>query len=137
MSEEADSPSARAVLGLLGGVDRRKVIGALIIGARTISDIARVSGLTHETVVSALERIVGAGLAERVPASATDDGGGLRIVPGVFEQAAREAASLRRAVIPEDIGATASQGRGNAELADRGRTAQVHPDTANQADADP
>lgn len=112
MSEEVDGPSARAILGLLGADDRRKVIGALIVGARTIADIVRVAGLNHETVVAALERIVGAGLAERVPASAVDEGGGLRIVPGVFELAAREAASLRRALIPEDLGATAAQAAG-------------------------
>jgi hypothetical protein len=111
--EDADaSPSPRTVLGLLAGEDRRKVVSALILGSTTVSEIESSTQLSNAIVIKALERLVGGGLVERTPPSPTAKGGGLRLCSNVFEQAARDSAQLRRAVTPEDMGATPSQASG-------------------------
>jgi hypothetical protein len=79
------------------------VIAAMILGAGTVSSIQRATELDGVETTRALERLVDGGLVER------DDTGSLRIVPGVFEHAARLAATLRSAVTPEELGASGEQ----------------------------
>lgn len=101
--ESTDGPSPRAVLGLLGGETRRRVIAAMILGADTVASIRAASGLDETETTRALECLVDGGMVERT------DTGALRIIPGTFEHAARLAAKLRSAVTPEDLGATGDQ----------------------------
>lgn len=110
--EHDDGPSPKAILGLLAGADRRSVLAAVILGHGTVDDIARVTGLTPEATAKALERLAGGGLIERTLPSPTDRGGTLRVPAMVFEHAGREAARLRLAVTPEDLGATTEQATG-------------------------
>ncbi len=99
----SDEASPRAVLGLLGGEARRRVVAAMILGARTIGAIRISTALDDNEITRALERLVDGGLVERAGS------GELQIADGVFESVARQASKLRSAVTPEDLGATGDQ----------------------------
>ena len=108
----SDATEPRRVLGLLAHEARRRVIAALVLGADTIATTVAATGLTEAAVVGAFERLAGAGIVERVPAGPTERGGTLRLVPNVFEEAARRVNVLAPRFDPTEEGATPEQARG-------------------------
>jgi hypothetical protein len=56
--------SASKLVGLLAEDDRRRVAAALILGAGDVDAVMTATGLERRSVVTALERLTGAGLAE-------------------------------------------------------------------------
>ena len=113
-------------MGLLADERRCRVFGAGAVGGGHVDEIVGLSGLSENEVLRALERLVGAGLIERVPASPTSAGGGLRIVPGLFEEAARDANRMRSVPTAEELGATPEQAAAMRNfLDDSGRLRQL------------
>jgi hypothetical protein len=96
---------AAALAGLLAEDDRLRAFAALVLGARNVWDIEEVTGLDHQRVVRALERLASGGLVEPAPGG----GGGLRARTERFKEAARRAAAARPQFDPKEVGATPEQ----------------------------
>jgi hypothetical protein len=77
---------AGRLAGLLAAPDRRRVVAALILGASTVADIARLAELPTRAVVTALARLVDGELVLRGPE------GTHFLVEQAFVEAARAAA---------------------------------------------
>jgi len=105
-STSADRPDAAQIVGALASEHRLNVLAAVVLGARTVTDVSRLGGLTAEQVRMALPRLVGTKLLQRAPE-------GLKVQSEVFRDAARQAALARRAAepTPDDLGATPQQAR--------------------------
>jgi hypothetical protein len=87
-------PDAATIVGLLADGDRRRVLAALVLGASTVDEVRRATGLPVRTVVTALGRLVDGELAVR-----TVDGGHL-VLGEAFRRAAIAAAPARPAPDP-------------------------------------
>jgi hypothetical protein len=96
--------SAVELVGLLAEERRRRVVAALCLGAENLDEVRAATGLSTREAVTAVERLVGAGLVER------HADGGLVVLVAAFGRAAREAASAEE----EE---PASTERGSAEAA--------------------
>ena len=81
------------IVGLLADPARLKVVAALALGATTIEDVARASGLSLKDVALAARRLARAGLVLR-------DGHGLALLTDRFSAAARAAAAAAPAPEP-------------------------------------
>lgn len=75
---------AAALVGLLADDDRRRVVAALELGADSLDEIERVTGLTAARSAKALGRLADAGLV-------IDAEGSLVLLAAAFRRAAREA----------------------------------------------
>jgi hypothetical protein len=84
---------AATIVGLLADPARLKVVAALALGAATIEDVARASGLPLKDVALAARRLARAGLVHR-------DGHALALHTEVFGAAARAAAEAAPAPVP-------------------------------------
>ena len=84
---------AAAIVGLLADPARLKVVSALALGATTIEDVARASGLSLKDVALAARRLARAGLVDR-------DGHALSLRAERFGVAARAAAEAAPAPAP-------------------------------------
>ncbi len=84
---------AATIVGLLADPARLKVVAALALGATTIVDVARASGLSLKDVALAARRLARAGLVLR-------DGHGLVLLADRFGAAARAAAEAAPAPAP-------------------------------------
>lgn len=73
------------VIGLLAETDRLRVFAALVLGARTATDVSRDTGLDQREVGRALRRLQGGGLVELVDEK-------YRPMVEVFKEIARTAA---------------------------------------------
>ena len=80
------SLDAAALVGLLADEDRRRVVAAVVLGAKTIDDLGRVAALPPVRLQKALSRLAAAGLVGH----ASD--GSLELVASAFQEAARHAA---------------------------------------------
>jgi hypothetical protein len=94
-------PDAATIAGLLADEGRRRVVAALVLGASTVDDIRRITGLTTREVASALARLVVGELVVR------GDGGEHVLLGEAFRLAAVAAAPERPAPdptgdVPED-----------------------------------
>jgi hypothetical protein len=76
---------AGVIAGLLADDERRRVVAAVVLGARTLEEITAQAALPHERASRALARLVDAGL---VVAAA---GGGVELDTAAIQQAARTA----------------------------------------------
>src|SRR4051794_8194695 len=94
---------AASLAGLLAEDDRLRVFAALVLGSTSAGDVEEVTGLDHQRVVRALERLTSGGLVEAAPA------GGLRARTERFKAAARRAAAARPQFDAKEIGATPEQ----------------------------
>ncbi|MFM2071749.1 MAG: hypothetical protein RLZZ623_2012 [Actinomycetota bacterium] len=96
MSRELD---AATIVGLLADDDRRRAFAALELGADTVNEIGRVSGLSAPRVAKAVGRLAEAGLV-------VDAGGSLHVMGAAFQRAARVAlarpASNEHDGVPEE-----------------------------------
>jgi hypothetical protein len=90
---------AATLSGLLGDDERLRVVAAIVLGARTIDDVARAGELAPQDVRRALPRLISAGVV------AQEDG--LRVDTELFREAARDRPPRQR----ELPGATAEQAR--------------------------
>lgn len=112
MERELD---AATIVGLLADDDRRRAFAALELGADTIDEVARVSGLDARRVAKAVGRLAEAGLV-------VDAAGSLHIIGAAFQRAARVAlarpASTEHDDLPDEarrvMAAFVSDGRLNA-----------------------
>ncbi|MEY2571722.1 MAG: hypothetical protein QOE63_2072 [Acidimicrobiaceae bacterium] len=77
---------AGAIVGLLADAERRRVVAALVLGATTIDEVKRATGLDTRAVATALSRLIDAELVLR-----TVDGDHF-LVDEAFRQAAIAAA---------------------------------------------
>jgi hypothetical protein len=77
---------ARDLVGLLADDDRRAVVAALVLGATTLDEVSRATGLSAKPAGKALSRLVDAGLVVR------DDDGSHLLLGEAFALAARAAA---------------------------------------------
>jgi hypothetical protein len=93
------SIKAATLSGLLGDDERLRVVAAIVLGARTIDDVARAGELAPQDVRRALPRLISAGVV------AQEDG--LRVDTELFREAARDRPPRQR----ELPGATAEQAR--------------------------
>jgi hypothetical protein len=59
-------PDAAAIAGLLADDDRRRVVAALVLGASSMDEVRRATGLSVRSVATALQRLVDGDLVERV-----------------------------------------------------------------------
>ncbi len=84
---------AATIVGLLADPTRLKVVSALALGAGTIEDVARVSGLPLKDVALAARRLARAGLVHR-------DGHALALHAELFGATARAAAEAAPAPVP-------------------------------------
>ena len=82
---------AAAALGVLGDIDRFKVIAAIALGSTEIEDITRVSGVDRKTAEKALSRLVAAELV-------TNEAGSWRVRFDELHEYARAAAAERSAL---------------------------------------
>jgi hypothetical protein len=80
-------PDAEVILGALGDSDRRRLLAAVELGAATLPDAAKASGLPDQRAAKALTRLLTHRLVVR------DGDGGLRVDDGAFRRAARAARS--------------------------------------------
>jgi hypothetical protein len=74
---------AHTLVGLLADEDRRRVVAALVLGARTFDAVTEAAGLDAARVGKALTRLAAAGLVER------GDDGRLALRASAFSDAAR------------------------------------------------
>jgi hypothetical protein len=88
--------TAGDLVGLLAEEDRQRVVAALVLGATSLEDVTRRSGLDAPRAGKALGRLVDAGLVER----ASD--GSLHLLGRAFALAARAAAADARSGEPPD-----------------------------------
>ena len=89
------------LVGLLADGDRLRAVAALVLGAASLADIEKATGLDARRVQRAVERLAGAGLVRRGGA------GGYEVAAELFAAAAQEAARARPAgPTPEDLGAS-------------------------------
>jgi hypothetical protein len=88
--------SSRQLVGLLAEPVRLRVVGALALGARTPSDVARATGLDLRQVAAACRRLESGGLVSTVD-------GELRLLEERFGEAARAETPTRK---PEEEWAT-------------------------------
>lgn len=81
---DADRLSAADLVGLLAEADRRRVFAALILGARTLPEVASAAGLAAGEAAAAVQKLVAGGLV-------TTDGQRQRYeaVEGAFKSAMR------------------------------------------------
>jgi hypothetical protein len=77
---------AAAIVGLLAEPRRRRVVAALVLGATTIADVRRTTGFDQRDAVTALGRLVDAGLV------VVDEDGRHWVVEEAFALAARQSA---------------------------------------------
>jgi hypothetical protein len=77
---------ARELVGLLADDDRRRVVAHLVLGATTLDDVRRTTGLDARAATKALQRLVDAGLVVRA------DDGALHLLEAAFAMAARREA---------------------------------------------
>lgn len=91
---------AARLLGVLADPERLKVAGALALGAWSVADVARLTGLPLKTIEHALSRLVAGGLVER-------DQAGYRLKMEDLQAAARASGEERRRAEagPEGAGA--------------------------------
>lgn len=82
-------------IGLLADDERIRVVGALVLGARTTDDVVERAGLSSRRVLAALTRLEAGGLVYR------DDAGLWAFDIDRLRELAREA---RPAVEPDDVG---------------------------------
>lgn len=82
------------LVGLLAEPERLRVVAALVLGARTPSELAQVTALEPRSVAAALHRLQAGGLV-------VADGGGFVLASGLFKQVARAAAPRQQ---PEEHG---------------------------------
>jgi hypothetical protein len=93
---EASPFEARELVGLLADTDRRQVVAALVLGATTLDDVRRHTGLDARGATRALQRLVDAGLVVRA------DDGTLHLLEAAFAMSAR--AEAARAPRPDEHG---------------------------------
>ncbi len=74
---------SRELVGLLADPDRLRVAAALVLGAGTLADVQRASGLGTRRASKAVQRLVDAGLVVRA------DDGTLHLLEAAFAMAAR------------------------------------------------
>ncbi|HKE99046.1 MAG TPA: DUF2087 domain-containing protein [Actinomycetes bacterium] len=79
-------PTPAMICGLLATAERLRVAAALVLGARTLTEVATAAGLAPKEAAQALARLTGGGLVE-----ATADGG-YRLRAEAFADAARSQA---------------------------------------------
>jgi hypothetical protein len=111
--------TAATLTGLLGNEDRLRVVAAIALGAETIDDVARASGLEAHDVRRVIQRLVGAGLVGNQD--------GLRVDLSVLREAARE----RPPRVRELPGATPEQARILRNFVEAGRLSSI-PTKASQ-----
>jgi hypothetical protein len=87
---------AAQILGLLADEHRRRVVAALMLGARTADEVRLATLLTPEGAARALTRLVSAGLVEE------DGAGGYVLREDEFDLAAREANEAAARQPPDD-----------------------------------
>jgi hypothetical protein len=80
-------PEFNVIVGALADPDRRRLLAAIELGARSLPDAARVSDLPDQRAARALARLADAGLV------VSESGIGLRVDGAVFTRAARAALS--------------------------------------------
>jgi hypothetical protein len=85
--DEAPTPDAATIAGLLADDDRRRVVACLILGSTTIDDVRTATGLSARRVVEALARLEGGDLVVRA-----DDGHRYLLIGEAFRRAAMAAA---------------------------------------------
>jgi hypothetical protein len=78
-------PDANAIVGILGDADRRRMLAAIELGAATLPDAAKASGIPEQRAAKALARLLGTQLV------VGDVDGGLRVDGEAFRRAARAA----------------------------------------------
>ena len=86
-ASETEGPDANVIVGALADTDRRRLLAAVELGAATLQDAAKTSGLPDHRAAKALARLVDSGLV------VSDTDGGLRVDGAVFAGAARVALS--------------------------------------------
>ena len=87
-------PDAAAIVGLLADDDRRRVVAALVLGAATLDEVRKATGLSAREVGGALARLVDGELVER-------SADGTHVLLGeAFGRAARATATDRPAPDP-------------------------------------
>jgi hypothetical protein len=97
-ANEAAGPDANVIVGALADTDRRRLLAAIELGAATLQDAAKASGLADHRAARALARLVKTRLV------LIDADGGLRVDGTVFLGAAR--AALARPPSDEHAGET-------------------------------
>lgn len=88
------TPSSDKLVGLLATPQRLQIVAAVVLGARTPSEVATATGLAQADVVAGVTRLVRGGLI-------SVDGAGFSLDPQVFGRAARAGASTAE---PVDFG---------------------------------
>lgn len=79
--------SARELVGLLADDDRRRTVAALVLGAGTLDEVCRATGLRVREAARAVQRLVDTGLVVRA------DDGALHLLAEAFAMAARAEAA--------------------------------------------
>src|SRR5918994_6176580 len=82
---QAPGPDPNMIVGALADADRRRILAAIELGATTIQDAAKATGLPDHRAARALARLVDNCLV------VSDTDGGLRVDGAVFASAARSA----------------------------------------------
>ncbi len=83
VASEAAGHDVNVIVGALADSDRRRLLAAIELGAATLQDAAKVSGLPDHRAAKALARLVAGGLV------VSDADGGLRVDGAMFAGAAR------------------------------------------------
>jgi hypothetical protein len=118
-------PDAAGIAGLLADDDRRRVLAAIILDARTLDAVLERTGLGPQAAGRALGRLVEGGL---VVHSAS---GGFHVLGEVFRQAAREA--LARPASAEHDAAPAAQAKVLRAFVKDGRLLSIPTAAAKRA----
>ena len=98
VTSKAAGPDVNVIVGALADSDRRRLLAAIELGAATLQDAAKASGLPDHRAAKALARLVDIGLV------VGDADGGLRVDGAMFTGAARVA--LARPPSDEHVGET-------------------------------
>jgi len=118
-------PDAAAIVGQLADDDRRRVLAALILDARSLDTVVERTGLSPTVVGKALGRLVDAGLVVQ------GAGGGLHLLTVVFRDAARSA--LARPASTEHDDAPPEVARVMRVYVTEGRLLQIPTSRAKRA----
>ena len=107
------------VLGLLAEESRLQVVAAIVMGARSESQVATATGLAPKVVRRSLDRLIRGGIVE------IGQDRDLRVAVERFQEAAQRAAASRPQSRPEDLGATAGQAQVLRNYLENGRLTTV------------
>ncbi|HEY2430810.1 MAG TPA: DUF2087 domain-containing protein [Acidimicrobiales bacterium] len=107
-SDPGDVLDPAAVVGLLAEPARLRALAALVLGARTLGEVAAAAGLGVPIAGRALDRLVGGGIVEETPGDQRAPAA-YRVIEERLQATARASAAPKPEPVPGDASVSGNQ----------------------------